>query len=60
VNKFGLVFSGVLGLAVWVCGYEGPAAQDTPANGVPAHMVVTVEPHHGSDAPPVNREDVIV
>jgi hypothetical protein len=61
VNKFGFMFTGVLGLAVWVCGCEGLSAQDTPAaGGVPAHMVVTVEPHHGSEVPSVNREDVMV
>jgi hypothetical protein len=36
------------------------AQQAATAGGVPAHMVVTVEPHHGSDVPTVNREDVMV
>jgi hypothetical protein len=36
------------------------AQQATAAGGVLAHMVVTVEPHHGSDVPTVNREDVMV
>ncbi len=36
-------------------------AQQAPAtNGVPAHMLVTVEPHHGHEVPVVNREDVLV
>jgi hypothetical protein len=61
MNKFSFAVSGVLGLAVWVCGCEGLSAQDAPAaGGVPAHMVVTVEPHRGSDVPTVNREDVMV
>ena len=36
------------------------SAQQAPSGGVPAHMIVTVEPHHGSDVPVVNREDVMV
>ena len=30
------------------------------ANGIPTHLVVTVEPHRGSDVPVINREDVMV
>ncbi|HTW59344.1 MAG TPA: hypothetical protein VMD99_14525 [Terriglobales bacterium] len=42
-------------------GATGILAQQAVApNGVPAHMVVTVEPHHGHDVPPVNKEDVMV
>jgi hypothetical protein len=60
MNKYGLMANAVLGLAVLVCGACGLSAQQsTPATGVPAHMVVTVEPHHGSDVPAVNREDVM-
>ena len=46
-------------LVVCACGASAAAGQQS-ANGVPAHMVVTVEPHHGSEVPPVNREDVMV
>ena len=61
MNRFGFAVSGILGFAVWVWGCEGLSAQATPAaSGVPVHMVVTVEPHHGSDVPTVNREDVMV
>jgi hypothetical protein len=36
-------------------------SQQVPVGGdVPAHLVVTVEPHHGHDVPPINREDVMV
>ena len=36
-------------------------AQQTPnTNGTPVHMIVTVEPKKGSEAPVVNREDVMV
>ena len=41
-----------------VCGAGTLSAQQ--AGGVPAHLVVTVEPHHGSDVPAVQREDVMV
>lgn len=51
----------VLSLAVLACGGRSLSAQQVPAgNGIPAHIVVTVEPRHGSDAPAVNREDVMV
>jgi hypothetical protein len=60
MNKYRFM-AAVLGLAVWVCGAQSLAAQQAPAaNGIPAHMVVTVEPHHGSDVPAINREDVMV
>jgi hypothetical protein len=35
-------------------------AQQASSSGVPVHMVVTVEPRHGSNVPVVNREDVMV
>jgi hypothetical protein len=61
MNKCSFMVNALLGLAVWVGGVEALSAQQAPAaNGVPAHMVVTVEPHHGSDVPAVNREDVMV
>jgi hypothetical protein len=31
-----------------------------PRDGIPVHMLVTAEPHHGTDVPVVNREDVMV
>src|ERR1035441_3810483 len=49
------------GTAVWLCGTLSLSAQQSPAaSGVPAHMLVTVEPHHGSTIPAVNLEDVMV
>lgn len=61
MNKYRLMTNVILGLAVGLCGGQNLWAQQGPAaNGVPAHMVVTVEPHHGSDVPVVNREDVMV
>jgi len=51
----------VFSLAMLVGGTAELAAQSTPvAGGVPVHMVVTVEAHHGSNVPVINREDVMV
>ena len=35
-------------------------AQQAAPEGVPAHIVVTVEPHKGKDVPTINRNDVMV
>jgi len=35
-------------------------AQEASPTGVPVHVVVTVEPRHGSNVPIINREDVMV
>ena len=47
-------------LAVCTCGVPRLSAQAPSANGVPAHTVVTVEAHKGSNPPVINREDVMV
>ena len=60
MNKYRFIANAFLSLAVWMCGARTLLAQQTPEGGVPVHMVVTVEPHHGSDVPVVNREDVMV
>jgi hypothetical protein len=57
MNRYGFVAQAVLGLAVCVLGVGTLAAQ---AGGVPVNMVVTVEPHHGSEMPVIKREDVMV
>jgi len=36
------------------------AAEAPPANGEPAHMLVTVEAVHGNNAPVITRDDVMV
>jgi|HubBroStandDraft_3_1064219.scaffolds.fasta_scaffold100460_2 hypothetical protein len=54
------VIAGVIGLGLILCSETTKlTAQDAP-NGIPAHMVVTLEPHSGHEVPPVNKEDVIV
>jgi hypothetical protein len=61
MNRYSFVTIAILVLAVSLYGVSCLSAQQTAAgNGVPAHMVVTVEPHHGSNVPDVNREDVMV
>jgi hypothetical protein len=35
-------------------------AQPAPANGMPAHVLVTVEARHGNDVPLITKEDVMV
>jgi hypothetical protein len=51
------VFLAVTALAV---GLSSVAAQEASSTGAPVHMVVTVEPRHGSNVPVINREDVMV
>ncbi len=59
VMKPSITLAILVGLLVWAGG--SLSAQQAPgANGIPAHLVVTVEPHHGNDVPVVNREDVMV
>jgi hypothetical protein len=61
MNRFRFLAMAALGCAVFVCGTGMLAAQQAaPANGIPAHLVVTVEPHHGNSVPNINREDVMV
>ena len=36
------------------------AQQPAMSDGIPAHIVVTVEPKHGSSAPVIHKEDVMV
>ena len=60
MNKYRFIANAFLSLAIWMCGARTLLAQQTSEGGVPVHMIVTVEPHHGSDVPVVNREDVMV
>jgi|SRR5579872_464321 len=48
-----------LGSLLSLCA-RSSVAQAPASSGVPAHMVVTVEPRHGSGIPVINREDVMV
>jgi len=58
-NEF--VAVGLCSLAICVGAVGRGVAQQAPAAvGVPAQIVVTVEPKHGSTVPPINRDDVMV
>lgn len=47
--------------AILIGAVSASGAQQTPTSGVPAHLVVTVEPHKDKQAAPViNKEDVMV
>jgi len=58
MNTCRFIANTILVLTICVIAFSRISAQQ--ASGVPSHMVVTVEPHHGSDVPTVNREDVMV
>jgi hypothetical protein len=59
--KTGRILTAIVGLLVFVSANGSVSAQEAPANGgVSAHMLVTAEAHHGSEVPPVNRDDVMV
>jgi hypothetical protein len=49
-----------LGLAVSLCAAPILSAQNATSNGIPVHMIVTVEPRKGYEMPTVTREDVLV
>ena len=55
LNLPGIVLLGVVGCAAIATSQQIP----TPA-GVTAHLLVTVEAHHGSEVPAINRDDVMV
>jgi len=50
----------IMGLVCWAYSGSAVAQQASAANGVPAHLVVTVEAKKGSEIPAINREDVMV
>ncbi|MFZ0805484.1 MAG: hypothetical protein WAN03_04850, partial [Candidatus Sulfotelmatobacter sp.] len=59
--KIGRFLAAVVGLLSFVYCSGNVSAQEAPAGGgLPAHMLVTAEAHHGSEVPPVNRDDVMV
>jgi hypothetical protein len=62
MNRFHFPATTLAGLAllvfICICGTGTLVAQQP--NGIPTHMVVTVEPHKGHDVPPVSKDDVLV
>src|SRR5947208_14816735 len=59
MKKSHISIAGAL-LAVTALATSRVVAQQASSSGVPVHMVVTVEPRHGSNVPVINREDVMV
>jgi len=57
MNRHFLLFAG---LVFAVCFVAMAWAQQPPATGAQARLVVTVEPQHGSNVPVINRDDVMV
>lgn len=61
MSKAGLLFSGMGIFVLAALGAASVAAQThTETNDVPIHIVVTEEVRHGSNLPPISREDVAV
>lgn len=59
--KAGAFLRVFLAISVTAAGAQRVATQEAPSStGVPVHMVVTVEPRHGSSVPAIYREDVMV
>src|SRR5271165_3526991 len=61
MNKAQFLLNVMVGLVLGALGTGTLAAQNVlAANGVPARMVVTEEPHQGSGVPAIGPQDVIV
>ena len=61
MDRYRYLMNAALALAVCMGGAARLSAQQASGgNGVPVHMVVTVEPHKGKDVPAIQREDVMV
>lgn len=54
------IFPLIFGFTLLACATGMASAQQAPSAGVPAHLLVTVEPHKGSAAPEINRSEVMV
>jgi hypothetical protein len=60
MRKPHLIGGALLAVAALASGLWSAVAQEPSSTGVPVHVVVTVEPRHGSNVPVINREDVMV
>jgi len=60
MRKPHLIAGPLLAAAALASGLWSAVAQERSSTGVPVHVVVTVEPRHGSNVPVINREDVMV
>lgn len=60
MRKPHLIARALLAVAVLASGLWSAVAQESSSTGIPVHVVVTVEPRHGSNVPVIYREDVMV
>jgi hypothetical protein len=62
IRKSSITFAAISGLFLGVVSVPAPASaqQANSSTDVPVHMVVTVKPHHGKQAPAVAADDVKV
>lgn len=60
MNRWHILAVAVFGLAAWIFGSASAQQSPPTPGGVPVHLVVTAEPHKGSEVPVINREDVMV
>jgi hypothetical protein len=60
MNKSYWLLSAIVGFAVWVCVPGSVYAQNAGTQGVPAHVLVTVEARHGTAVPEIGPRDVMV
>lgn len=60
MNKYSFL-ANAAAVAILVCGARGLSAQQSSTeNGIRVTMVVTAEPHKGSEVPVIQRDDVMV
>lgn len=59
MKKPRLILGVLVGATALAAGLWPVVAQQAPSTGVPVHIVVTVEPRHGSNIPVIHREDVM-
>ena len=60
MKKSGCLLKALLGLIVLVSVPGSVYAQNTGAQGIPTHLLVTVEARHGKNVPEITRQDVMV
>jgi hypothetical protein len=60
MRKSHIIAGVLLAATALAVGLSSVVAQEASSTGPPVHMVVTVEPRHGSNVPVINREDVMV
>ena len=60
MKKSARLLGAMVGFAVCVSVFGSVYAQNAAAQGVPTHLLVTVEARHGKTVPDVSRADVMV